>query len=64
MANIVVTGAARGIALELVKQHAAKGDTVFAMPRDPGAADALGKVPAILAEMCKSSAWMWVTTHR
>ncbi|MCB2059841.1 MAG: SDR family NAD(P)-dependent oxidoreductase [Novosphingobium sp.] len=44
MANIVVTGAGRGIALELVKQHAAKGDTVFAMPRDAGAADALGRV--------------------
>jgi len=44
MANIVVTGAARGIALELVKQHAAKGDTLFAMPRDAGSADELNEL--------------------
>ena len=41
MANIVITGAARGIALELVKQHAETGDTVFAMPRDPARAGQL-----------------------
>lgn len=46
MANIVVTGAARGIALELVKQHAAKGDTVFALPRDAGSADELNALAA------------------
>ena len=41
MANIVITGAARGIALELVRQHAAAGDRVFATARDPAAATAL-----------------------
>ncbi len=46
MANIVVTGAARGIALEIVKQHAAKGDTVFAMPRDAGSAAELNEAAA------------------
>ncbi|MBU6206553.1 MAG: SDR family NAD(P)-dependent oxidoreductase [Alphaproteobacteria bacterium] len=41
MANIVITGAARGIALELVKLHASAGDLVYALARDLSKADAL-----------------------
>ena len=40
MANVAITGAGRGIALELVKQHLSKGDRVYALVRNPaGAAD-------------------------
>ncbi len=46
MANIAVTGAARGIAFELVKQHAAAGDRVFALCRNPTAATALNELAA------------------
>lgn len=35
MANIAITGAARGIGLELVRQYAANGDRVFALCRSP-----------------------------
>ena len=41
MANIVITGASRGIAYELAKQCGAAGDRVFATCRDPATADAL-----------------------
>ncbi|MBC2668990.1 SDR family oxidoreductase [Novosphingobium piscinae] len=46
MAEVVVTGAGRGIGLELVRQHAAQGDRVHAMARDPGAAGALAELAA------------------
>ncbi|MGH6747345.1 NAD(P)-dependent dehydrogenase (short-subunit alcohol dehydrogenase family) [Novosphingobium sp. PhB57] len=46
MANVAITGAGRGIALELVKLHLAKGDRVFALLRDPDGADALRGVAA------------------
>lgn len=36
MANVAITGAGRGIALELVRLHLAKGDRVYALVRDPG----------------------------
>lgn len=40
MANVAITGAGRGIALELTKQHVEAGDRVFALVRNPeGAAD-------------------------
>jgi NAD(P)-dependent dehydrogenase (short-subunit alcohol dehydrogenase family) len=40
MANVAITGAGRGIALELTKQHLDAGDRVFALVRNPdGAAD-------------------------
>ena len=42
MANWVVTGANRGIGLELVRQLAARGDSVHAGARDPSAAPELG----------------------
>ena len=38
MANIVITGAARGIGLELTRQYLAAGDRVFALVRDPAKA--------------------------
>lgn len=46
MANVVITGAARGIALELARQHAEAGDRVFALARDPAGADALNALAA------------------
>jgi NAD(P)-dependent dehydrogenase (short-subunit alcohol dehydrogenase family) len=44
MANILITGANRGIGLELVKLYAAAGDTVLACCRDTAAADDLRSV--------------------
>lgn len=41
MANVAITGAGRGIALDMVKQHIARGDRVFALVRNPAAADEL-----------------------
>jgi NAD(P)-dependent dehydrogenase (short-subunit alcohol dehydrogenase family) len=41
MANVAITGAGRGIALELVKLHLAKGDRVFALLRSPDGAEEL-----------------------
>lgn len=41
MANVAITGAGRGIALELVKLHLAKGDRVYGLVRDPAGATAL-----------------------
>lgn len=46
MATVAITGAARGIAYELVKQHAQRGDRVLAFPRDPAKADALARLAA------------------
>ncbi|WP_144095873.1 SDR family NAD(P)-dependent oxidoreductase [Croceicoccus sediminis] len=34
MANVIITGAGRGIGLELAKSHAGRGDRVFALVRD------------------------------
>jgi NAD(P)-dependent dehydrogenase (short-subunit alcohol dehydrogenase family) len=44
MANILITGANRGIGLELVKLYAAAGDTVLACCRDAAAADDLKSI--------------------
>ena len=41
MANVAITGAGRGIALELVKKHLSQGDRVFALVRNPGGASEL-----------------------
>lgn len=38
MATVAITGAARGIGLELAPQHVAAGDTVIALPRKASAA--------------------------
>ncbi len=38
MATVAITGAARGIGLELAAQHIAAGDAVIALPRKAGAA--------------------------
>lgn len=42
--RVLVTGASRGIGLELVRQHAQRGDRVLATCRDPDAAGALAAV--------------------
>ena len=39
MTNVIVAGASRGIGAELVRQHLAAGDRVFAMMRNPGDAE-------------------------
>jgi len=41
MTNIAITGAGRGIGLELTKQYVAAGDRVFALVRNPTGSDAL-----------------------
>ncbi len=41
MATIAITGAGRGIGLELARQHLAAGDRVLALARDPAGAAAL-----------------------
>lgn len=46
MANVAITGAGRGIALELVKLHVERGDRVFALLRDPEGAAALKAIAA------------------
>jgi len=46
MANILITGANRGIGLELVKAYARGGDRVFAFCRSPGGAEALNALAA------------------
>ncbi len=46
MANVAITGAGRGIGFELVKQHLAAGDRVFALVRNPSGAAALGGLAA------------------
>ena len=49
MANVFITGANRGIGLELARQYAGAGERVFATCRTPGAADGLN-------DLAKSSA--------
>jgi NAD(P)-dependent dehydrogenase (short-subunit alcohol dehydrogenase family) len=46
MANILITGSARGIGYELVKKYAQDGDTVYATTRSPEKADALNALAA------------------
>jgi len=46
MATIAITGAARGIGLELTRQYAAAGDQVLAFCRSPQKADALNRLAA------------------
>jgi NAD(P)-dependent dehydrogenase (short-subunit alcohol dehydrogenase family) len=46
MANVAITGAGRGIALELARQHLAQGDRVYAFARNPDRADALNALAA------------------
>lgn len=47
MTTILITGANRGIGLELTKQYAEGGDTVLACCRNPGDADALNNIKGI-----------------
>ena len=46
MANVLITGANRGIGLELAKAYAAAGDRVFATCRSPDGAEALNALAA------------------
>jgi NAD(P)-dependent dehydrogenase (short-subunit alcohol dehydrogenase family) len=46
MANILITGAARGIGQELSRQYAANGDRVYACCRNSGSADVLNEMAA------------------
>jgi NAD(P)-dependent dehydrogenase (short-subunit alcohol dehydrogenase family) len=46
MANVLITGANRGIGLELARAYAAAGDRVHAACRDPNAAEALNALAA------------------
>ena len=46
MANVAITGAGRGIGLELVKQYAQSGDRVFALCRAPEKAAELNALAA------------------
>jgi NAD(P)-dependent dehydrogenase (short-subunit alcohol dehydrogenase family) len=46
MATVAISGASRGIGLELAKQHAEAGDRVFALCRDPAKAIALNALAA------------------
>jgi len=46
MATIAITGAARGIGLELTRQYAAAGDQLLAFCRNPQKADALNRLAA------------------
>lgn len=48
--RVVVTGASRGIGLDLVRQHARRGDTVLATCRRPAVATALARVAAAHAD--------------
>lgn len=44
MAVVAITGAGRGIGLELTRQHAERGDKVYAFLRDPEGAEALNAI--------------------
>lgn len=44
MANVAITGAGRGIGLELARQHVAAGDQVMALVRDPARASDLSEL--------------------
>ena len=44
MANVLITGANRGIGLQLAQQYAARGDRVLATCRDQSAASALNEI--------------------
>lgn len=46
MAVVAITGAGRGIGLELTRQHAEQGDKVYAFLRDPDAAKTLSDIAA------------------
>ncbi len=46
MANVIITGANRGIGLELATAYAKAGDRVFAFCRSPGSADKLKQLMA------------------
>jgi NAD(P)-dependent dehydrogenase (short-subunit alcohol dehydrogenase family) len=49
MANVLITGANRGIGLELARGYAGAGDRVFAFCRSPGGAEALNALAAASA---------------
>jgi NAD(P)-dependent dehydrogenase (short-subunit alcohol dehydrogenase family) len=50
--RVVVTGANRGIGLELARQFAARGDEVVAAVRDPSRAARAAELPGVLVRAC------------
>lgn len=46
MITVAITGAGRGIGLELARQHAAAGDRVIALVRNPASAESLRELAA------------------
>ena len=46
MTTVAITGAGRGIGFELARQHAAAGDRVFALVRNPATAEKLAALAA------------------
>jgi NAD(P)-dependent dehydrogenase (short-subunit alcohol dehydrogenase family) len=51
MVTVAISGASRGIGLELAKQHAEAGDRVFALCRNPAKAAALAALASSSGEM-------------
>lgn len=46
MANVLITGASRGIGFQMAQQYCENGDSVLASCRNPGGADALNELAA------------------
>jgi NAD(P)-dependent dehydrogenase (short-subunit alcohol dehydrogenase family) len=62
MTVVLVTGASRGLGLELVRQYAAEGATVIATCRDPAGADELAALVALYPAAIRVEA-LDVTDH-
>jgi NAD(P)-dependent dehydrogenase (short-subunit alcohol dehydrogenase family) len=60
--NVVITGANRGIGLELARQFAARGDRVVAAVRDPSRAESAKKIDGVEVLACDVSSDESVTT--
>jgi NAD(P)-dependent dehydrogenase (short-subunit alcohol dehydrogenase family) len=71
MATILITGANRGLGLELTRQYLAEGDAVIAATRNPGAAhrlrqlerDAKGRLTVVEADVADSASVERAAAH-